>query len=95
MFDNNPSTDNGSADELIRIAAYFKWLDAGRPDGRDLDFWCQAEQDHAVLRQAMAKPSTDGAPPHRDMVVRPKALLSPARRDRAAKAAVAPSRQKA
>jgi hypothetical protein len=94
MSDNNPMIENESPDDVIRVAAYYKWLNAGRPDGRDLDFWCQAELEHAVLQRAMAHPSTDGAPAHRDVIVRPKALPSPARRGNREKAAVAPSRQK-
>ena len=95
MSDNDQSIDNESPDEVIRVAAYYKWIDAGRPDGRDLDFWCQAEQEHAILRQAMAEPSTDGAPVHREVIVRPKALTSPARRVRRETQAVPASRQKA
>lgn len=29
----------------IREAAYYKWLDAGKPTGQDLQFWLEAEQD--------------------------------------------------
>jgi hypothetical protein len=31
--------------EIIAEAAYYKWLEAGKPDGRDRDFWFQAESE--------------------------------------------------
>lgn len=31
--------------DAISTRAYFLWESAGRPDGRDDDFWCQAESD--------------------------------------------------
>ncbi len=33
-----------SSREAVRKMAYFKWLDAGCPSGRDLDFWAEAER---------------------------------------------------
>jgi hypothetical protein len=32
-------------DEIISQSAFFKWQAAGRPEGRDLDFWLAAEQE--------------------------------------------------
>lgn len=32
-------------EESIRLAAYWKWDAAGRPDGDGLEFWLQAEQE--------------------------------------------------
>lgn len=32
-------------EEKIRIVAYYKWLNAGKPDGKDLDFWLEAERE--------------------------------------------------
>jgi len=29
----------------LRVMAYFNWLHAGCPFGRDIEFWCQAERD--------------------------------------------------
>ncbi|HWB11467.1 MAG TPA: DUF2934 domain-containing protein [Pirellulales bacterium] len=95
MSDNDRSTENDSPDDVIRVAAYYKWLDAGRPDGRDLDFWCQAEQERALLQHAIAKPSPDEAPAHRAVIVRPKAFFSPARRGNREKPASATSRHNA
>ena len=31
--------------EIIRRIAYFHWLGAGRPEGRDLEFWLKAESE--------------------------------------------------
>ena len=31
------------AREQVQLAAYFKWRDAGCPDGSELDFWREAE----------------------------------------------------
>lgn len=28
----------------IRESAYFLWVEAGKPEGRDLEFWCKAER---------------------------------------------------
>ena len=30
--------------QMIQDAAYFNWLNAGKPSGRDLEFWCEAER---------------------------------------------------
>lgn len=30
--------------EMIRSMAYFKWVNAGRPDGKDMDFWLDSER---------------------------------------------------
>jgi hypothetical protein len=35
---------SGGRDEQIRLRAYHLWEEAGRPEGRDLEFWCQARQ---------------------------------------------------
>jgi hypothetical protein len=34
-------------EKLIREAAYYKWESAGRPEGRELDFWGDAEREHS------------------------------------------------
>jgi len=34
----------------LREAAYFLWEHAGRPDGRSLEFWCDAERQCLALR---------------------------------------------
>lgn len=32
--------------EVIGIIAFYKWLDAGKPEGRDMEFWIAAEQEY-------------------------------------------------
>jgi hypothetical protein len=32
-------------DQAIRDHAYYLWMNAGRPDGRNLEFWHQAERE--------------------------------------------------
>ncbi|SFV27369.1 Protein of unknown function [Devosia crocina] len=34
-------------DEMIRERAYQLWIDAGQPDGREQEFWYQAERELA------------------------------------------------
>ena len=31
--------------DRIRNAAYFKWVEAGRPAGQDVEFWLEAEEE--------------------------------------------------
>jgi hypothetical protein len=38
----------------IAATAYYKWLAAGRPQGRDLEFWVAAEREVAGNRLALA-----------------------------------------
>lgn len=38
---NTPA--NASSADAIATAAYYQWLQAGRPAGRDQDFWLKAE----------------------------------------------------
>jgi len=35
---------NNVQQELQELA-YFKWLNAGKPEGRDIEFWCDAERE--------------------------------------------------
>jgi hypothetical protein len=32
-------------EDQIAVVAYFKWIDAGRPEGRDVEFWLEAEKE--------------------------------------------------
>lgn len=32
-------------DEKIRLIAYYKWESAGWPEGRDMEFWLEAEKE--------------------------------------------------
>ncbi len=34
----------GRTEEVVRKMAYFNWLEAGRPEKRDLEFWLNAER---------------------------------------------------
>lgn len=47
-------------DQLIREAAYYKWESAGRPEGRELDFWTNAEREFGTEPQA--GDAADGVP---------------------------------
>lgn len=33
-------------EDQIRNLAYYKWLDAGQPNGRDIEFWTEAEKEY-------------------------------------------------
>jgi hypothetical protein len=37
--------------EQIREKAYYLWMEAGRPAGRDLEFWAAAERELADVRR--------------------------------------------
>src|ERR1043165_4231254 len=61
------------AKATIRRMAYFNWLDTGKPDSKDLDFWLKAEQHwigrnyvpHRLLN--VAQPSAE-CPPQQDSI---------------------------
>ena len=38
--------DDCERHEGIALRAYFKWLAAAKPEGRDLEFWLAAEEEH-------------------------------------------------
>ena len=40
-------------EELIRVRAYHLWEAHGRPEGRDLEFWEQAQQLHTAANRAV------------------------------------------
>jgi len=44
------------AEEDIRIRSYQLWEAAGRPDGRDIEFWLRAEVDLEAEARYAAKP---------------------------------------
>jgi hypothetical protein len=78
MPDNEqPPSDCDSRQDQIRVSAYYKWLQAGGPDGRQLDFWCEAEREYAVAQTDTAAAATRRSG-HREVIVRPKALPAPA-----------------
>ncbi|MBI5162450.1 MAG: DUF2934 domain-containing protein [Magnetospirillum sp.] len=59
-------------DEKIREIAYRLWEEAGRPAGRDLDIWLEAEA-AAGKPAAKAKPATAKAPAKAPTPAAPKA----------------------
>lgn len=42
---SNEQNGCNTSEEDIRLAAYFKWVDAGMPEGDGLNFWVEAEQE--------------------------------------------------
>jgi hypothetical protein len=47
---------------LIREMAYFNWLDAGQPEGRELDCWLKAER-HWIEYDYVPRRELDGRRP--------------------------------
>jgi hypothetical protein len=43
----NESCEN----EAVALRAYFKWIAADQPKGRDLEFWLAAEQEEYTWRR--------------------------------------------
>jgi len=59
-------------DGQIREAAYYLWLDAGRPEGRALEHWQQASD---ALAATKAKPARKAAKPK--AAAKPKSAAKP------------------
>lgn len=51
---NTNTTTQIADNEAIARAAYLEWLGAGKPTGRDLEFWLKAEE--KVRHSSTAKP---------------------------------------
>lgn len=49
-------------EDLIRAKAYMLWMDAGQPEGTELDFWLEAEKQFDV-EQSPAAAFKDAQPP--------------------------------
>ena len=49
-------TESAPIDQAIRDHAYQLWVAAGRPDGRNLEFWHQAERDMQTAKAAVKRP---------------------------------------
>ncbi len=69
--------------EQIALMAYEVWEKAGRPHGRDWEFWFEAEQQlQKSLKKAAAPPPVKpvlATPAPRETTVAPVARLEPAR----------------
>jgi len=48
-------TKTAPMDQAIRDHAYYLWMNAGRPDGRNLEFWHQAEREMQTAQAAVKK----------------------------------------
>lgn len=44
----SPQQDQANLDS-IRLAAYYRWENAGKPEGKCLQFWIESENDLAFL----------------------------------------------
>lgn len=49
--------------EDVRLAAYYKWLHAGCPDYRDVDFWLDAERELAHFQYQLHSDAVANADP--------------------------------
>ncbi len=45
LIEKTKQAQQRNAERLVRERAYFMWEDAGRPDGRSLEFWLAAEKE--------------------------------------------------
>ncbi len=52
----------GSIDEQIRSHAYRLWEKAGRPEGRDDEFWLEAERELRAEGETSDDPLTEPLP---------------------------------
>lgn len=59
-------------DAAVRDAAYFLWLEAGQPEGRDQELWFRAE---SALTAPIAKPKAKRKPAAK--AAAPKAKAAP------------------
>ena len=48
------------AREQVQLAAYFKWRDAGCPEGKKQHFWCEAELEWIEYFYVPDRYSTNG-----------------------------------
>ena len=63
MKTNTPIPQIISA-ENIAVAAYHRWLAAGKPSGRDQEFWLKAESDLHKMVSQMPQASRSSLEPH-------------------------------
>lgn len=55
-FEPIAAGDDAGVEERIRTRAYFLWEQAGRPEGRDLEFWERAQATERASVEASAPP---------------------------------------
>ncbi|QJP12983.1 DUF2934 domain-containing protein [Starkeya sp. ORNL1] len=65
------------AHDVVRIRAYQLWENAGRPEGRDVEFWLMAERLIAIDETADSGPVSEIDTIHRTLETPPKAGISP------------------
>jgi len=65
------------SEDHIRIRSYLLWQDAGRPHGRDMEFWLRAE---AELAAKSSCAMTSGAKSGRPVIVPRVPVFAPLRR---------------
>ena len=82
-----PQELNSSQDAVHKLA-YFKWLNAGRPDCRELEFWLEAEREW-IQHNYVPHRTLDGTRPRLDG---PSSLVSAGESRREAK--IRPRRHK-
>jgi hypothetical protein len=52
-----PNTQPTSTNDAVATAAYYQWLKAGQPTGRDQEFWLKAEAELRKHSQAVPQKS--------------------------------------
>jgi hypothetical protein len=57
------SVSPGQCRAAVALAAYYKWLVAGQPQGRDLEFWVAAEQEVTRNRLVLGPPADSALMP--------------------------------
>jgi hypothetical protein len=60
MQTTNPTKSPPTTDDAIALAAYLDWVNAGKPFGRDQEFWLRAE---AKVRNAAVAAKQSAPPP--------------------------------
>jgi hypothetical protein len=80
----NRSSAMANREDLIRARAHELWEAAGRPEGRELDHWAQAERE--VAEGGTEKPKRKRAAPAKaDGAVKPAARKAPPKKAAAKK----------
>lgn len=65
------------SDSEIRALAYHLWQEAGHPEGRDLDFWLEAELRFAAMPAATAPAPAPEKAKTAPRAVKPKSAAKP------------------